>query len=300
MMYRSQRPHTGLRITYDELLLKLNDACCWLEECGVSVSIGRVGHYRKILQELIRARGTGNWEPFEAKHPNVWNAIFEALEILRIHEGLKNCTNERLFSKVVKAAKGPVLFSENSLANGSGRDISLELLIAAKFASTGLPIDLDGDADLQVEIFGRELFVECKRLTSEKSINNRLKEGLNQLRGRYETAKYPPDARGILVLSVSKLYNEKFDIVCGDSISSIQAHAQLFIKNFIRKNSDFIEKYYRDERTIGAIILLDSPGEINGTFHPGHLVKVAVRKHLDEPDLILIDEITRIINASWP
>jgi len=246
--------------TYVDASRRLDQACDWLTSIGVQHSNTRLGQYRRLFADLATSQETRTLDDFYTRYSFAdWvNAAHEAAEVVRIYEGFRAVSNPGLVSRLRESLRGHELFVLDN-DDRSGRDFTFELTIAAKFARNRYPIDFGSDADVESVVNETPFFVECKRLKSERQIEKRIKEGLKQLRKRYDASAHPSSARGLLALSIGKTVNSTLGLLEGANDRDIGTRAFLH-------NAAFIEKYRHrwqtkgDPRTLGVLIVLDSPG----------------------------------------
>lgn len=244
---------------------RLDEACAWLESLGINYSATRVGKYKGIFSALAKHQLDGTLDAFYDKYKfESWvNAVHEVAEVMRMFEGLTGSSDPSLSSRLRDALKSHELYVLDT-QNRSGRDFSFELSIAAKFARRGYAIDFGHIADLKVEIGDLNFFVECKRLKSPQKVQRRIREGLDQLHKRYVKSDHPPNAHGLLVLSIGKTINPNLGFLEADNPKSLGEKAFLH-------NAAFIEKYKSywqtkvDPRTLGVGVVLDTPGIMKQT-----------------------------------
>ena len=246
--------------TYVEASRHLDEACHWLHEIGIDYSSTRLGRYRKIFSDLAKYQLANELDRFYDLHSfRDWvNAAHETAEIVRIYDGLRTSNDPDLTSRLRDALHGHELYVLDN-DDRSGRDFTFELSVAAKFARHGYSINFGADADVETVVDGVLFYVECKRLKSDRKVQKRIKEGLKQLHKRYVTSSSPCNARGILALSIGKTINSSLGLLEADCDESLGINAA-------RHSTLFIEKYRKywqtevDQRTLGTLIVLDTPG----------------------------------------
>lgn len=248
--------------TYVDAFNKLDEACCWLDRLGISYSRSRVGKYRHIFESLSRNQSNGTLDNFYKEHSfESWvNAAIEVDELVRIYDGLNMVDSIDLSTRLEDSLKGHELYIMDG-KDRSGRDFGFELSIASKFVAAGYSVDFGDDADLRLNYNDTTLFVECKRLKSDKKIQKRIKEGIKQLHKRYSSSPDPVNARGILAISIGKVVNQNLGLLEGETFEDLGKKAS-------RYNMAFIEKYKKywqlhvDQRTLGAVVVLNCPGVV--------------------------------------
>lgn len=246
---------------------ELDEVCAWLQKIGISYSATRVGKYKKIFAELAQAELANDRANFMKRHTgeDFLNAIVERTQLIRIYGGLGKLSDPELVERLKKAVRGHELFVMDT-DNRSGRDFSLELDVAAKFARNGYEIDFSHTADVKASKDNLQLFVECKRLKSENKIRDNIKDGLKQLKNRYKSSDDPNASRGLLVLSIGKIVNPNFGFLEGQTVDDIGKQCGRHADAFMNKYSRYWRHPGADQRSLGVAIVLDAPGH---TFERG-------------------------------
>lgn len=251
--------HNASTQTYEKASQELEVICAWFQDIGIKFSITRVGKYRAIFAALTEAQRQNDMSIFYRRYKELdyFNAIMEREQLQRIYTGMVGIKEKELIERLKKCVRSHEL-SLLDTDNRSGRDFSLELDVAAKFVKAGYEVDFAHDADVSASKDGHTFYVECKRLKSSEQVKDNIKKGLKQLINRYKSSKNPTKSRGLLVLSIGKIVNQKFGYMEGDNIVDVGNNCALHIK-------DFMEKYSRywagaDQRSLGVMLVLDTPG----------------------------------------
>lgn len=257
--------HVYISQSYIDASSQLNDACDWLESLGIEYSRTRIGRYKALFSILAKHQLANTLDTFydEYTFETLVNATHEVAELVRMYEGLNSQNNPNLVTRLCNALKGHELYILDS-KDRSGRDFSLELAMAEKFARHGYAIDFGHDADLKVEIDGAPFYLECKRLKSTQKIQRRIKEGLNQLHRRYAKSQHPNMTHGLLVLSIGKTVNSNLGLLEADDPRSLGDKAFAHNRAFISKYKPYWQTKV-DPRTLGVAVVLDTPGILNPT-----------------------------------
>ena len=252
--------HVYASETFVAASARLDDACSWLESLGIQYSKTRVGRYKALFKSLARHQLANTLDRFydEYSFADFVNAAHEVAEIARIYEGLSNISDTSLVTRLRDSIKGQELYVLDK-EDRSGRDFSFELSIAAKFARAGLPVDFGHAADLYTKYGAFTIFVECKRLKSPRKISERIKNGMNQLHGRYTKSENPVMSRGLLVLAASKLVNSDLGVLEANTPEELGDKAFAHNRAFIETNRHHWQTG-REQRTLGIAVVLDAPG----------------------------------------
>ncbi|MFS1431047.1 hypothetical protein LMH73_029105 [Vibrio splendidus] len=186
--------------------------------------------------------------------------MYDVLELLSIYNGLNSLSDENLVETLQVMVGGRV---RKGLLVGDerARNFEFELKIISHYNRPGFNLDLSTNTDLIVENYqGTRVLIECKRLTSSKKLEKRIKEASKQLNKKY---KSHGGTKGIIYLDVTNLINTNFKL--------IKAETTVDAENFIRqKIEEFAEKHHHlwcsieNIKTVGVILYLSLPAEIGG------------------------------------
>lgn len=262
MSLKSNYLHNASTQTYEKASQELDEFCTWLQDIGIKFSITRVGKYRAIFAALAEAQRQQDMSVFYKRYKELdyFNAIVEREQLLRIYKGLVTIKEKELIDRLKKCVRSHELFLLDT-DDRSGRDFSLELDVAAKFVKAGYQVDFAHDADVSASKNGQNFFVECKRLKSSEQVKENIKKGLKQLVNRYKSSKNPTECRGLLVLSIGKIVNQKFGYMEGENVEDVGNNCALHIKGFMNRYARFWAG--ADQRTLGVMLILDTPGVAN-------------------------------------
>jgi hypothetical protein len=176
--------------TFEDLIPQLTSAIEWFGESDVQISPTRLGHYRRLLAEILELQQTLDRRQAAAKFTDYVNALFCAHDIAAIHTAFKDGAHKALIqSRLRQSVGGAILLrDENASASGNfARNIEFELIAAAHLL-TGDAVLLESNAcDVIASVQGVTALIECKRLQSERGVEAALSKAKAQLRVAYDT-----------------------------------------------------------------------------------------------------------------
>lgn len=244
------------RYDYREGERRFHEACEWLRSKGIAVDRTRAGKYERLLRDLADYYSRGAIDDLIELHgtQTLFNAIAQASEFIDIHSGLGNVVSPHIQEKLHDFTSGAVMLQDETPKLNQARNIGFELLIAAASASCGLQIDLAPPADLIWIVEATRFFVECKRPFTERKLANRIREGLRQLKRRYDAAPQPAEARGVLAVSVSRVFNDGTRILEVANEASVDSEMTRIFDSLINR----YQSYWltTDARTVAVLLEL--------------------------------------------
>lgn len=252
------------KISFRALADEIEEVCAWLSGHGLRISPSRIGTYKKHINEMADYYDNDKVDQLlelRSFHELV-NSSFEANELRHIYKGLNNVKGESLTEKLLEINKGPFIYTEeNTSSTNRARNIAFELNIAARLIQAGYEVDLSDEADLIVKDSEYEVYIECKRPQKEHQINSNIKGALKQLHKRYGISKSSNKVRGLIAISIVKVFNPELYLLVANTPKEL-------IEKVQKINITFIEQFKSkwrtpdDKKTIGAIIHVGCPFEI--------------------------------------
>lgn len=189
----------------EELHIASEAAVKWLESHGVRVNGTRVQY---LVKGLTRTDGA-----LDARRPTpaqtiaaLWDYA-ELHDLLVIHQQLQGIRAERFIESLKRISKGPRLLEDERADGGSiaGRNFTFELFCAARFASLGVPVSFETEADATLQIGGEHLALECKRVGNIEMLERNIEDAASQIRRRIENGQA---ASGIAAISISRAVHQ--------------------------------------------------------------------------------------------
>lgn len=162
-----------------EIFEELPNIIAWLAGLGLPSTNSRYTRYERIIDEFYKvhphARVDGGQEAF--RHLSL--AYREFLDIYVVYTSFKHLRDPGLIERLSKAVTGPDVPEADEI--GQSRDFAFELLVAARFHKAGYSIDFGQKTDVVARRHGITVRVECKRITSEKKLRERVNKAASQL-----------------------------------------------------------------------------------------------------------------------
>jgi|SRR5580658_133747 hypothetical protein len=211
-------------VGFSDLADRLNEAVSWLGRFGIQVERGRLGAYRKAINELVTLVAKKSSERRPALFPKSANDLFEANEIATIHAAFADGRHDDFVRERLQAfAGGPLRYVDEDPSSSSNRprDLAFELLVGARLIASGLQLEAAGLADVSATVGLQRLIFECKRPQSEKRIERRAIEARDQLLERCRDAS----SVGVIAIDTTKLTNPDFRVLTG--VSSVEGTRRL-------------------------------------------------------------------------
>lgn len=200
---------------YSDLLGCLTSALAYCEELGLGdrVNESRFTEYKARIESICSMIEHG---PLESLSPEIKQelkdrhleyilSLTESLEFAGTIDFFKTCDAKIARQKLAKILAGPVMPKDEGENSNEPRNTLFEVNLASKAWRAGLKPSLGKLADIEVEIAGKPLFIECKRPLSENGIRTGLKRARKQI--DHWVKHKAPGPRGVIAVSVTKSLN---------------------------------------------------------------------------------------------
>lgn len=231
-----------------------------MENIDVAFGPCRTQHYHKVVKYWKENYQTATASEGENLSPGFVSSIFEIYDFIAIYNAFQNVPITQLngiVAKLQKGVNGPISSAEETDKSRTARNFLFEALFAAKVHSPGNKVEaiLGAESDTGIKINGKKLWVECKRVTSEKKIEANVKKACKQLETiiKKQTGS---GHRGIVALEVTKIMSPDDSIFVSNNDSELVASVDRMMDKFVQEHYHIWERIYerRSHKIIGIII----------------------------------------------
>lgn len=232
----------------------------WMAGLGIQLDLGRTSHYQKIVAYWNKNYKMATADERQQAFPDFVSSMFEVHDFMSIYKAFEKVPVQQLttiIEKLRKGVNGPIAASEETPDATTDRNFIFEVTIAAKAhrPNDGIEAILDASSDTGINLNGRKLWVECKRVTSVNGIGKNVRKAFSQL----ETVlaqEADSDHRGIVALDVSKIVNTGDRILVTSNDNELSDSIERIMGQFIQEYSGIWQRVYegRDEKIIGTIV----------------------------------------------
>lgn len=223
----------------------------YLFSAGVSKANERLRRYRSFVESLSKSDLVIDNEGM-LNHIRIWREVHELVWVVTF---LRQNTKVAPDMLLVHALDGlPV----EDYTHEHGRNLFLELRAAVYFVLAGYNVELEGDCDVVATRGRTRIFVECKRIYSERNASRRMLKAYAQLEKRLAGAKGWYRNIGIVWLDPSPAMQQRFFVYSTYSREGVQAAARADLDAFWRS---FIARTYTgtEKRIAGLVLQMVSP-----------------------------------------
>jgi len=250
---------------YAELLQKLETALVFCENLGLGdrVEASRFKEYRTLIISLCSIIDSYSFDSLPAgikkeltdRNFEYVLSLTESVELVETMDYLKTCDKEIARVKLANILGGPLLPKDEDKNSNEARNTLFEVSLASKIWSAGLKPSLGRLADIEIEVAGKLLLIECKRPFREKRIKRRMKEARKQIDGWVKDR--PPGSRGVIAVSVTKVLNPGDKILPYRDVSSAKATLSRLLEQLANRNKKSLQSLGKN--IIGVLFHVITP-----------------------------------------
>ena len=183
----------------------------FLINLGINAQHSRIAKYIDFLEAINKNLNFDPTEIFTETHDDRFHSLQdwfvytlrEVSELFWIYRALNirmpKGVEEKL--KLINSGRDFTAFDTNS----TSRDTQFELRIASYFCSKDLIIDVSTETDIIIEFGKFFLYIECKRIHSEKKLMRNIYEASDQLKSRMPKKRGGKPCYGIIAIDVTAL-----------------------------------------------------------------------------------------------
>lgn len=217
------------------ILVEYKQACAWLDSLGINFKRSRFGRYQKEISEFgKRIKSKISEEEKISAFYSFLNSYAEATELIRVKSALERIESSKYLSQLKKATAGQAF--RNIANKDSSRDFFFELTLAARLINAGYSVTVNELADAVADISGAKVFFECKRITSQKMVKDRVKHASTQLKKRFLN-EISDKIKGIICLNVTELLNPNLVMVVGQDIHELKKDHSEMLTSFVKSHN---------------------------------------------------------------
>lgn len=245
---------------YEFILENYSSALRWMEHIGVMLGAGRTSHYERVVRHWTEAYRTASADEGKEVFPGFVSAMFEIHDFVNIYEAFKNIESSELggiIPKLQKGVTGPINAFEETPESTAARNFLFEAAVAARLhrPTKGATAILDAPSDTGVRFSGYKMWIECKRVTSEKKIEANVKNASKQLE-EILRKQLGSCHRGVVAIDVSKILNPKEKIFVSHNDDQLMRSMDELMRRLIDRLSPEWERVYarRSRKVVGTIV----------------------------------------------
>lgn len=233
-------------------IVSVLDARKWWHKIGLQTDGTRLDDIQKYLDELLSPMAH-EANPFfgDPLGVDACYALSDAAGFGRIAAGLSGVPSHLLPRRALRDVLRGSLAASRESEDGTTdpRNKFVELELAAHCSAAGF--NLIGFDDLKFEFEGQEYFVECKRPSHSRTLDQNIDKAYSQLRARLGDSS----ARGLVAIAVEKVFDLDRTFHEVDSHADTSCLGLSIGKEFLARVSGF-RRSWVDPRIVGVVAII--------------------------------------------
>ncbi|EZI27320.1 hypothetical protein [Pseudomonas extremaustralis] len=241
----SKPTHSLPSLSIDDRFSDLEELRSFLEGRGIQTKNTRLDRYQKYLK-LASETGLENFDPRSIfknvtddrfQHGLDWYlyVLREVDELMLILKGLKQYVPNGVDERLTKIVGGSDFAALDK--NTESRNIQFELRVASYFCLAGFLVDLTTDTDIIASKGRYHFYIECKRVSNSKQLEENLLKAKQQLLARMPTKRHLLNKYyGVIAADVTKVACSHNGLTMGIT----NEHARDVVQDALRSISDKI------------------------------------------------------------
>lgn len=274
-------------VNFSQVLGDLQSIDRWLSDRGIA-GRNRIRIYESNIEAMLKIHEQADpaqvYSDLAAKGrlTEILSSYVEGIGFVSSITALRDLDIDIPASVLESALRGPADAAVEDERSNQGRNFAFELDVAAMVARAGLTPDLQKEADVTFEFEGRRVAIECKRILSEKKIQQRIREAADRLK---KNVKDNGDF-GLIAVCVTRTINPGNVIWSVPSVCDMGPLLSSHINEVIGRLDPFLQRL-RHPALSGVIFYVASPISVRGIgFSPVKRATVYPLSGLKDEELL--------------
>lgn len=254
-------------ISIEEHIVPLYDLIGWLKSENIDTSNTRIPKYIKFLEDYEKndSLDPENNEEDKDTITEYLYVLRETHELIWIFKGIKKQFPEGVVNLFKKSIGGKNYARHDK--DSTARNYQFELRILSYFLRRDWEVDITSRTDIITRKNKFTFYIECKRLSSKKKIESRVREAAKQLDRKTKKTKLSRKDLGIAVFDVTKIAYPHQGVTWGVTYD----HCKDIIQNKLKEievEYDFYGPFFKNKNVILIWLQIHIPSLNIGLSHP--------------------------------
>lgn len=246
--------------SYQDIANQYSKAIVWMESLGIQADKNRITHYKNTIEYCASSYKTATSEDMDKILPDFISSVIEINNFIEIFSAFKDTPSDQLkkiIEKLQKSVNGPLTSISEKAKTSTARNYLFEAFVAARChrPSRGVSCILDASSDTGIKIEDKKIWIECKRITSQKKLEKNIRVATKQLEN--VIAKQTGSGhRGVVALDISKILTIGNQILVSEDDDSLIKTIDAIMERYIKENHHVWENIYerRSKKILGILV----------------------------------------------
>lgn len=269
------------------ILSEMPEVIRWLESLELSVLSSRFSRYTKHIEAFFNEPNPLT-DTARDKFDKLTAAYHECLNIVIIKSIFENEPSVGFKNKLSKVVTGSDFLTDSP--KQEARNYFFELLVSAKLSECGYEIDFNSLTDVVAQKNKLTVFIECKRIFSEKSFEKNFKEAGKQLKAR--SVKNTSTNFGLIFIDVSNCISNDLPRKEVQNKMSAKNHLEYAMQKFVDRQSNLIESLNERFSEESLAVCLFGQGSIwttDAVLYQATKTDVRARSSMDDAEFNMLN-----------
>lgn len=246
--------------SYENIHKDYADAIAWIRSLGVNITLGRTQFYEKVVDSWTKEYRTASEQQAKDVFSEFVSSMYEVMDFIDIYKSLKNVPTSRLqliASKLQKGVNGPIDLASETSDSSTARNFIFEVLVAARShrPDKGVETIFDASSDSGFRFKRKNVWVECKRITSLDKLEANVKKACSQLESALKRDK-STQHRGLVAVNFTKILHPGDKLLVKQNDRELLAGINSITDQMISQCSNEWEKVYlrKSDKIIGTLL----------------------------------------------
>jgi hypothetical protein len=273
---------------------------------GLNLSPGRAQHYERVIDYWRNQYRTASPEDAQKAFPDFVSSMFEIGDFVDIYRSFEHVAKSELkdiAEKLKKGVNGPANSASETESSKVARNFIFEALVAARChkPSNFVEAILGSVTDTGIRVGNKKIWVECKRVTSEKKLEANVRDACNQLE-RVLGKKIGSGHRSLVAIDFTKLLHKGDKLLVKDGDLSLRRYTKEIMELFIHQFSNQWEKVYpsKSNKIVGTILKFSTMATSEDRNLLVRVSEWAInpRRGIDTADELMLRSLTDALEAN--
>jgi len=246
--------------SYENIHKDYADTIAWIRSIGVNITLGRTQFYEKVVGSWTKEYRTASEEQGKEVFSDFVSSMYEVMDFIDIYKSLKDVPINQLrsiASKLQKGVNGPVDLASETNDSSTARNFIFEALVAARShrPDKGVETIFDAAADSGFRFKRKNVWVECKRITSLDKLEANVRKACSQLESTLKRDK-STQHRGLVAIDFTKILHSGDKLYVKQNDQDFLSGINSITDQMVRQCSNEWEKVYlrKSDKIIGTLL----------------------------------------------
>lgn len=236
----------------EHFMSQLDDVFKWIKDKNLKVDLSRYSRYKGYIDDFYDMGNSKDILILKPKFERLNEAAQECFQIVQVYEAFKDVKSNNFDERIKRIVAGQDFYNSAN-AEDQPRDFLYELLVATWFKESGYEIDFDQLTDVVAIKDNKTVYIECKRIKSNRGLEKNFRKACKQLKRIDKTE----NTYGLVFIDVYNCVADKLkDYEYNDILEINKEVKRVMAEHFGKPNYDLINRVLDEyvDNIMGVVI----------------------------------------------